>query len=153
MNFSIVVMTVVYPRRRRSTGFRGVVSGQSLGMARAVESAVWWAVLVGVWLTTLSTINWQDLLVAAVMAVPCALAATLLRGVYHGHWRPASAWTLPLAIVRGCRALFSRRTELRHIPVKPVRKAVKTVIVSASPGTVVLDDEGDSLLVHGQGDE
>jgi hypothetical protein len=34
-----------------------------------------------------------------------------------------------------------------------VRKAVKTVIVSASPGTVVLDDEGESLLVHDLGDE
>jgi multisubunit Na+/H+ antiporter MnhE subunit len=123
-------------------------------MARAVESVVWWTVLVGVWLTTLSTVNWQDLLVAAVVAVPCALAATMLRGVYHGCWRPASAWTLPLAVVRGCAALFSRHTQLRHIPARPAaRKAIKTVIVSASPGTVVLDDKGDSLLVHGLGDE
>ncbi len=114
---------------------------------------MWWAVLVGVWLTTLSTVNWQDLLVAAVVAVPCALAAALLRGVYRGCWRPANAWTLPSAVVRGCAALFSRHTALRHIPSDPVRKAVKTVIVSASPGTVVLDDEGESLLVHDLGDE
>jgi multisubunit Na+/H+ antiporter MnhE subunit len=122
-------------------------------MARAVESVVWWAVLVGVWLTTLSAVNWQDLLVAAVLAVPCAVAATLLRGAYDGRWRPARAWTLPVEIARGCAALFSRRAELRRIPVTALRKGVKTVVVSASPGTVVLDDDGDSLLVHALGDE
>jgi hypothetical protein len=114
---------------------------------------VWWAVLVGIWLTTLSSVEGQDLLVAAVAAVPCALVATFVRGVYCGHWRPSSGWTLPVAIARGCAALFSRHTELRRIPSGSLRKAVKTVIVSASPGTVVLDDEGDSLLVHALGDE
>ncbi|GAA3440539.1 hypothetical protein GCM10018954_101630 [Kutzneria kofuensis] len=114
---------------------------------------MWWAVLVGIWLTTLSTVNWQDLLVAAVLAVPCVVAATLLRVAYGGRWRPARAWTLPLEIVRGCGALFSRHKELRHIPVSSLRKGVKTVVVSASPGAVVLDDDGDSLLVHALGDE
>jgi multisubunit Na+/H+ antiporter MnhE subunit len=122
-------------------------------MARAVESAVWWVVLVGVWLTTLNALNWQDLLVAAVAAAPCALVATLVRGVYRGQWRPASAWSLPVAVAQGCAALFSRRTALRRIATSSTRKAVRTVIVSASPGTVVLDDEGDSLLVHALGDE
>ena len=122
-------------------------------MARAIESAVWWAVLVGVWLTTLSAVDAPDLFLAAVAAVPCALVATLVRGVYRGRWRPASAWTLPVAVVRGCAALVKRHTELRRIPVQTVRKAVKTVVVSAAPGTVVLDDDGDSLLVHALGDE
>lgn len=122
-------------------------------MARAVESAVWWAVLVAIWLTTLSAVNWQDLLVAAALAVPCAVAATLLRVAYGGLWRPARAWTLPVEIARGCAALVSRRTALRRIPVSSLRKGAKTVIVSASPGTVVLDDDGDSLLVHALGDQ
>ncbi|HTI27634.1 MAG TPA: hypothetical protein VL652_42010 [Kutzneria sp.] len=122
-------------------------------MSRAVESGVWWAVLVGVWLTTLSTVNWQDLLVAAVLAVPCAIIATLVRRVYDGRWQPASAWQLPLDIARGSGALFSRRARLREIPVSAVRKGVKTIVVSASPGTVVLDDKDDALLVHVLGDE
>jgi multisubunit Na+/H+ antiporter MnhE subunit len=122
-------------------------------MSRAVESGVWWAVLVGVWLTTLSTVNWQDLLVAAVLAVPCAIIATLGRRVYDGRWQPASAWHLPLDIARGSGTLFSRRARLREIPVSAVRKGVKTIVVSASPGTVVLDDKDDALLVHVLGDE
>jgi multisubunit Na+/H+ antiporter MnhE subunit len=122
-------------------------------MSRAVESGVWWAVLVGVWLTTLSAVNWQDLLVAAVLAVPCAIIATLVRRAYGGRWRPASAWRLPADIVRGCGALLARRATLRRIPVSALRKGVKTVVVSASPGTVVLDDKDDALLVHALGDE
>jgi multisubunit Na+/H+ antiporter MnhE subunit len=122
-------------------------------MTKVIESAVWWAVLVGVWLTTLSSFDWQDFVLAAVTAVPCAVAAAGVRRAYGGRWRPASAWTLPMAVIRGCGALFSRRKQLRHIPVRSVQKAVRTVIVSASPGTVVLDDDGDSLLVHALGRE
>jgi multisubunit Na+/H+ antiporter MnhE subunit len=122
-------------------------------MSRAVESGVWWAALIGVWLTTLSTVNWQDLLVAAALAAPCAVIATLVRRVYGGRWQPASAWLLPVDIVRGSGALFARRATLRRIPVSRLRKGVRTVVVSASPGTVVLDDKDDALLVHALGDE
>jgi hypothetical protein len=134
-------------------GFGRSAAGHPAGMSRAVESGVWWAVLVGVWLTTLSTVNWQDLLVAAALAVPCAIIATLVRQGYGGRWRPASAWRLPLEITRGSAALFSRRARLQEIPVSAVRKGVKTIVVSASPGTVVLDDQDDALLVHALGDE
>jgi hypothetical protein len=153
MDFSIVVMAVEYPRCRNPTGFRRRMLGASGGMARAIESAVWWAVLVGVWLTTLSAVNWQDLLAAALFAVPCAVVATLVRGAYGGRWRPVRAWKLPVEILRGCAALVSSRAQFRKIPVSSLRKGVKTVVVSASPGTVVLDDDGDSLLVHALGDE
>jgi hypothetical protein len=84
-------------------------------MPRAVETLVWWAVLVGVWLTTLSSMNGQDLAVAAVLAVPCALAATAVRAIYG---------------------------------LSGVRKAVKTIVVSSWPTSVVLDDKDDTLLVH-----
>lgn len=119
-------------------------------MARAVESIVWWAVLVGVWLCTLSTVTTQELVLAAVAAVPCALVATALRAAYQGRWKPTRAWSLPMRIVRECASLFSRAS-LRKIPVDTARKAVKTVVVSASPGTVVLDDKDDELLVHSLG--
>jgi hypothetical protein len=122
-------------------------------MAGAVETAVWWAVLVGIWLTTLSSVDGQDLVLAAVLAVPCAIVATLVRRAYGGRWRPARAWTLPWQVLRGCAALVSRRAELREIPVRPIRKAIKTVVVSASPNTVVLDDKDDSLRVHALGRE
>jgi hypothetical protein len=37
--------------------------------------------------------------------------------------------------------------------VEPIRKAVRTVVVSASPNTVVLDDKDGSLRVHAVGRE
>ncbi|REH39386.1 hypothetical protein BCF44_113241 [Kutzneria buriramensis] len=114
---------------------------------------MWWAVLVGIWLTTLSSVDAQDLVLAAALAVPWAIAATLVRRAYGGRWRPAQAWTLPWQVLRGCAALFSRHAELREIQVQPIRKAVKTVVVSASPNTVVLDDKGSSLRVHALGRE
>jgi hypothetical protein len=112
MDFSIVVMHCRVPGGRRlNLGFRARAAGAPRVMAKAVEWAMWWALLVGVWLTTLSS---MDLLVAAVVAVPCALVGTLMRRAYR----------------------------------IPVRKAIKTVMVSAWPTSVVLDDPDDTLLMH-----
>ncbi|MEV4317055.1 hypothetical protein [Actinocrispum sp. NPDC049592] len=116
-------------------------------MARAGETLLWWVALVGLWVSTLSTITTQELVAAAVAGVPCALVAMFARRAYGGEWRLSRAWSLPVAIVRDCAKLFSRETGIHRIPVEPHEKAVKTMVVSASPGTVVLDDE-DDLTVH-----
>jgi hypothetical protein len=122
-------------------------------VAKAGETLVWWLLLIGLWISTLSTVTGQELLVAAVAGLPCAVVATVGRRVYGGRWRPARAWTLPLKIVRDCATLFSRQAAVRRIPVRADVKAVETVIVSVSPATVVLDDKDGSLLVHALGRE
>jgi multisubunit Na+/H+ antiporter MnhE subunit len=122
-------------------------------VARAGETLVWWLVLVGVWVSTLSTVTAQEVVAATVAGLPCAVAATVARRTYRGRWKPVRAWRLPVAILRDCAALLSRDSAIRRIPVQPKEKAVQTMVVSASPGTVVLDDEGRSLVVHAVGRE
>lgn len=85
-------------------------------MARAVETLVWWVVLVAVWITTLSSPNAQDLVAAAVTGLVCAYVATVVGRVYRKPWKLTKAW--------------------------------KTLVMSAWPATVVLDDREDSLRVH-----
>ena len=120
-------------------------------MARAAETLIWWLVLVGVWTSTLSTVSAEELVVAGCCGLACAVLATTARAVYRGSWRLARAWTLPVDIIRDCAALFSRESVVRRVTVSPAAKAVRTLVVSASPGTVVLDDEGDALTVHAVG--
>jgi hypothetical protein len=93
----------------------------------------------------------QELALAGATGLVCAWSAVLLRGVYRGRWRVVSAWGVPVSIVRDSAALFSPHTTLRHVSVRPAARAVKTVVLSVSPGTVVLDDKDDSLLVHAMG--
>jgi multisubunit Na+/H+ antiporter MnhE subunit len=109
---------------------------------------VWWCALVAVWLTAAGTVTIQELVLAGVTGVACAWAAVVLRGIYGGEWRLVSAWGLPVAIVRESGALFSGHANVRRVDVRPAVKAVRTLVLSASPGTVVLDDKDGSLLVH-----
>jgi hypothetical protein len=115
--------------------FDVVVSGH-LGRVRSL--LVWWCALVAVWLTAAGTVTTQA----------CAWAAVVLRGIYGREWRLVSAWGLPVAIVRESGALFSGHANVRRVDVRPAVKAVRTLVLSASPGTVVLDDKDGSLLVH-----
>ena len=137
-----------------------------------MEITAWWVALVGVWLTTLNTYSVAELITAAVLAVPCAVAARAGRRAAGLRWRVDLRWSrwlpaLPSAIGHDTVAALSlglrRRTrerddEFRALPL-PVerddaartgREALTTAIVSAAPGTVVLDanEEHDELLVH-----
>ncbi|GAB3893410.1 hypothetical protein GCM10029964_070140 [Kibdelosporangium lantanae] len=102
----------------------------------------------GVWLVAAGTVTGQELSLAGATGLGCAWLAVVLRGIYDGQWRLVSAWGLPVAIVRDVGVLFSADTSLRKVDVRPAVKAVKTIVMSASPGTVVLDDRNGSLLVH-----
>lgn len=122
-------------------------------MSRAtlvVEGTVWWAVLVGVWLLTLTTVTLPELVVAAVAAVPCAGAATAARAAYRASWRPGKALvrSLPLVPMEVVRELVRGPSDgtVREVPV--TESGVATVVLSLSPGTVVLDDDDGTLTIH-----
>jgi len=119
---------------------------------KSVGTLAWWCVLVGVWLTAAGAVTTQEVALAGATGLVGAWAAVVLRGMYGGEWRLVSAWGLPVAIVRDTPALFSGQTGLRRVEVRPAVRAVKTIVLSASPGTVVLDDKDGSLLVHTLGD-
>lgn len=129
-------------------------------MARVTEVVVWWAVLVAVWMFTLSSVSIQETVVSVIAGLPCALTATAARTAYGREWRPRLRWfralvLLPGAIIQDTARVLTRPSSLgtrRAVPVSSdeAHRALATVAVSATPGTVVLDDspEHAELLVH-----
>lgn len=133
---------------------------------RAVEIGVWWLVLVGVWLLTLTSFSSLELYVAAVCALPCAVAAIFARRAIRGRWRlwPGCwRWFLlvPQAVVADTAWSLStlcRRTggSVERVPLRPhdgdsvTRQALATLLLSSCPSTVVLDARAkdQKLLVH-----
>ena len=137
-----------------------------------MEVAAWWAILVGVWLVTLNTYSVAELITAAVLAVPCAVAARAGRRAAELRWGVTLGWSrwlvaLPSAIAHDLIVALSlgirRRTreaddEFRTLRLphedndaaRTGRAALTTAVLSATPGTVVVDaDEAhDELLVH-----
>lgn len=123
--------------------------------AKIVEGAVWWAVLVGVWVLTLTSVTLAEVVVAGVAGVPCAVAATAARAAHGAVWRPGAALvrSLPLVPVEVVRDLVRGPSDgtVRTVPV--AEPGVATVLLSLSPGTVVLDDDGQALTVHATDEE
>jgi multisubunit Na+/H+ antiporter MnhE subunit len=146
-------------------------------VARLVEVAVWWVVLVLFWMATLSATSLAEWVVAGLAALPCALAATAARAVAGGGWRVSagwSAWLVPLArvllaeTVRVFALAVRERTtrdagastarQMRRVPLPggeaadraTGRRAVVTALLSATPGTMVVDSppREPALLVH-----
>lgn len=144
-------------------------------VARVAEVAVWWAALFGVWLLTLSSVTLSEAAVAAASALVCAGLATLARSATGQRWRPVAEWVrwlpaLPLAVVSDTVAVFAAairsavtRTPagrgLREVefgggrgdaPAAATRRAAATLAVSATPSSVVVDDDPDRgvLVVH-----
>ena len=129
--------TDVLVRVSRTASFGSPPAGHPPRVARAVETLIWWVVLVGVWLSTLSTVSTQELVVAACCGLVCAVLATTARAVYRGSWRPARAWTLPVEIARDCATLFSRESAIRSIGASSATKAVRTIVRSRRWGSRV----------------
>ncbi|HEX3792100.1 MAG TPA: Na+/H+ antiporter subunit E [Pseudonocardiaceae bacterium] len=140
-------------------------------MRGGLETFVWWVILVGVWLATLSAFSFEELAVAAVLALPCAVAAGAARRAAEVRWTVGSGWAqwllaLPGAVLHDTAAVlrlgmrWQRREdedEFRRVPLptesadgrRAGREAVTTEVLSATPGSVVVDaDEHDGLLVH-----
>jgi multisubunit Na+/H+ antiporter MnhE subunit len=138
------------------------------------EIALWWAACVGTWLLTLSSVSTPDLVAAVVSGLPCAVLAVLARRAVRGPLAPRTAWLrwllpVPVAVLAdsvrvlgaAAAALVGRRIpqgDLRRVTLPrddsdrdwQNRQAAAVVLVSASPGSVVLDIDPDSgeTLVH-----
>lgn len=129
--------------------------------------AIWWAVLVLFWLATLTEVSWQEVVAAGAAAVLGALVAHVVDREHRGGWRPRSRWArgllvLPWAVphdaTRVLATAFKRDGELDTVQLggqntkarQAAHEAVATVVLSATPGTVVLDANSghDKLLVH-----
>jgi multisubunit Na+/H+ antiporter MnhE subunit len=138
-----------------------------------MEITAWWAFLVVVWIASLNTISVAEVVTAAVLAVPCAIAARAGRRAAKLDWRLSARWSrwllaLPGAVVHdtGAVLLLAIRPRTREdddefraleLPDEPDsarqtgREAVATAVVSATPGSVVVDAQNEhrKLLVHG----
>jgi multisubunit Na+/H+ antiporter MnhE subunit len=145
-------------------------------MRTVAEVVFWWAACLGVWLLTLSSLSLSETLVAAGCALPCGVLAVVARRTVGGSWPVRPAWArwllpLPLAVVADTtRVLGTALTVLagrrpsgteRTVPLpsdRPVarahaRQALATVLVTAAPGTVVVDvaDDSGDMRVHALG--
>jgi multisubunit Na+/H+ antiporter MnhE subunit len=126
----------------------------------------WWVLLVGVWVLTLSTVSGSELIVAGLCALPCAVVALLAGRALRSRWRmPAAALRWVPAVAVGAvtdtvRVLLGRSGPPRVRAVvlrdagagaaaRDTRRALATIAIAATPGSVVLDERGDrGLGVH-----
>lgn len=145
-------------------------------MRTLAEVVFWWAACVGLWLLTLSSMSLPEAAIAAGCALPCALLAVVARRAVGGSWPVQPGWLrwllpLPVAVVadgvrvlgRGAGVLIGRvpAGEVRAVRLHRdaaagrwrTRQALATVLVTATPGTVVLDVAEDSgeMRVHALG--
>jgi multisubunit Na+/H+ antiporter MnhE subunit len=140
-------------------------------MRAVLEIAAWWAVLVLVWLATLTSFSVEELVAAAVFALPCAYAARRGRRAIGAAWPIRPRWLrwllgVPWAVLHDTVAVFrlavgadrtsdDRFVELplakeRDPDVRAGQEAMATAVLSAAPGSVVVDadEEHDRLIVH-----
>lgn len=147
-------------------------------MALLLEAVFWEAACTGLWLLTLSSVNTPELATALCAAVPCAVLAVTARRAVGGSWAPRPRWTtwlvpLPVAVLADTARVLARAAGVlagRRIPdgrVREVRlprdrpsarwrtrQAAATGLVTAAPGTVVLDvdERSGRMLLHALGD-
>lgn len=146
-------------------------------MRTLAEVVCWWVACVGIWLLTLSSVSLPESLTAIGCALPCAILAVLARRAVEGSWPVQPGWSrwllpLPAAVVsdsarvlgRAAGVLIGRRVppgNERTVRLRRdrsagrwhTRQALATVLVTATPGTVVLDVDEDSgeMRVHALG--
>ena len=143
-------------------------------LPRGLELIWWWGALVGIWLITLSSVDLSEVMVSAICALPCALAALAARPAMGARWAPRLrwlGWAAPLlaAVMADAgrvltlpprRAVNAQRwdgefrttslPENEPTETSLARRALATMIVSATPATFVVDadPEQSRLLVH-----
>lgn len=133
------------------------------------ETVLWAGITFGVWLTTLSAITGPELVLGGAVSAGCGVVAAAARRALRGAWGLhlrwlASARWLPVAVLadsasvlwsalRGDGGTFERvrvagTTGSRSATAG--RRAAYVLLVSASPGSVVLDLDPDTglALVH-----
>lgn len=137
-------------------------------MQRLAEIACWSAVCLGVWVLTLSSVPTPELIIGVPAAVVCGAGAVGARSLVGGRWtvRPRwGIWLLQLvasAPVETAQILWAavRRSRGRTVAVElpedeskvvaSSRRAIATVLLSASPGSYVAhsDFERRRIEVH-----
>jgi multisubunit Na+/H+ antiporter MnhE subunit len=140
----------------------------------AYEAVLLTAVLFGIWVATLSARTVAELVTGAIAAVTCAVLAVAARRLLGQIWRPAARWAVWVFPVLVAVPADTARLLLRVLPrlvrdragagrierARPpvdeepsragFRRAWGTLLLSATPGTVVLDwpPEGAEVVVH-----
>lgn len=145
-------------------------------MRRVLEVLLWWALLVGVYATLVTTVSPGELAVAAGAGGLAGLAAMLTRRAERAAYRPRLDWLrwlvpLPLAVVTDTgrlavhlwRCLVLRRRETGRsvrvtLPVEAravasARRSLAAIVLSATPASYVAEvatgeDGPDSFVVH-----
>lgn len=124
--------------------------------ARAAEVAVWWVVLWGVWMLTLSSVTLAETVVAGVAALPAAAAAVATRRVEQVAWRPAWSWVRwalvwPVAVVADTGRVLADAVRRRSgefdevdLPVergqlRSSRRTFAALTLTSTPSTIVVD--------------
>jgi multisubunit Na+/H+ antiporter MnhE subunit len=148
-------------------------AGGRRAFSAVLEVAWWWGAAVGIWLLTLSSVTFPDLIAAIGCGLPCGLAARAGRHAMRAAWRPRLGWVrwlapLPAQIVTdsarvlavAVRGLGGDRDpgELREIRLaagedpaaRSAHQALAGLMLSLTPGTFVLesDPEENIVVVH-----
>jgi multisubunit Na+/H+ antiporter MnhE subunit len=141
----------------------------------AVEIVAWWALLVGVWVVTLSSVSAPELATAAGAGLICAVATAAARRIIAESWRPDWRWLrwLPAVLAAVVAdtwrafAVAARHLRARQVPgrfvhasldeprtgdpaARAAHLAAATLAVSVTPGSFVLDTDrpGHRITVH-----
>jgi multisubunit Na+/H+ antiporter MnhE subunit len=140
-------------------------------MRALTEVVAWWAALLLVWLATLDAFSFEELAIAGALAVPAAWAARAARGAMGIHWRVEPGWarwllSVPWAVLHDTAAvllLAARPDRPEDDSFEDIQlggdhdsagrnghEALATAVLSATPGSVVVDAgaDHDRLLVH-----
>lgn len=139
----------------------------------AFEVVLWWGLMVGIWVLTLSSVPFEELVIAVAGALPCAVAVRSSRRAAGGQWRPHLSWVTWVAPVAV--AVWADTGRLMAVAVKAVlgleqptgelsrvqlpaeggarasaRHAIGAIFLSSTPGTFVMDEDPDTsmLVVH-----
>lgn len=139
----------------------------------AFEVVVWWGLMLGIWVLTLSSVPLEELIVAVAASLPCAVAVCASRRAAGGRWRPHLGWVTWLApvvaavwadlgrvmvvAVKAMLGLEQPAGELRSVQLPAeggarasARHAIGAIFLSSTPGTFVMDEDPDTstLVVH-----
>lgn len=138
-----------------------------------LESLAWWGALMIIWLAALSSYTAAESVAAACVALACAVAAPVARRAAGDRWRPGLGWlgvlpVLVVSVIADTVTVFARMAtcgrggapgphlvRYRSEGVDDsTRRAGATLMVSATPTTVVLDSEQKegTILVHEYGE-
>jgi multisubunit Na+/H+ antiporter MnhE subunit len=140
----------------------------------AYEATLLTATLFAFWVATLSADTTAEVITGAIVAVTCAVLAVAARRLLGQIWRPVPRWVVWVFPVLAAVPADTARLLLRTLPrlirdrtgggqierVRPpvheepsragFRRAWGTVLLSATPGTIVLDwpPDGAEVVIH-----